>query len=73
GLFDTRGTPSAGDACPAAVGGVAELPEVAGVMLEATDSSGDGAGVLASVLAGVIAAGTFALAGAAWYARRRVR
>ena len=50
----------------AGVGGVAKLPEVAGVPLEATGSSGPGAGVLA-----VIATGTVAMASAAWYARRR--
>ena len=50
----------------ATVGGVAELPEVAGTPLEAPGSSGTSAGVLA-----VIATGVVAIASAAWYARRR--
>ena len=52
------------------VGGVAELPEVAGAPLEAPDSSGSNTGLLAGV-AGAVAAGTLTLGGAAWYARRR--
>lgn len=52
------------------VGGIAELPEVAGVALEKPDSSGPNVGVLASVAAAV-AAGALALSGAAWYVRRR--
>ena len=54
------------------VGGIAELPEVAGAPLEAADSSGPSAGLLAGIaaLAGV---GALALGGAAWYARRRGR
>lgn len=50
------------------VRGIAELPEVAGMSMEARGSSGSNA-VLASVAAAV--AVTFALAGATWYARRR--
>ena len=53
-----------------AVGGIAELPEVAGTPLEAADSSGPNAGVLAGVAA-VVVTGTVALGGAAWYARRK--
>ena len=52
------------------VGGVAELPEVAGTPLEAHESSASSTGLLAS-LAAAVASGTFALGGAAWYARRR--
>ena len=52
------------------VGGIVELPEVAGTPLEATRSSGTNARVLASVAA--VVAATIALAlGGAWYARRR--
>ena len=53
-----------------AVGGVAELPEVAGTPLEATDSSGSNTGLIAGIVA-AIAAGSATLGGAAWYARRR--
>ncbi|MCH7838069.1 MAG: hypothetical protein IIC26_06125 [Chloroflexi bacterium] len=53
-----------------AVGGVAELPEVAGAPLQATASSGGNAGLLAGVIAAVVA-GAVALGGAAWYVRRR--
>ena len=52
------------------VGGIAELPEVAGAPLETGGSSGGNAGVLAGV-AGAVAAGAVAMGGAAWYARRR--
>ena len=52
------------------VGGVAELPEVAGAPLQATDSSGGNAGLFAGVIAAVIA-GAVALGGAAWYVRSR--
>ena len=52
------------------VGGIAELPEVAGTPLEAPGSSGSNTGLIAGVLA-AIAAGTVTLTGAAWYARRR--
>lgn len=55
---------------PLPVGGIAELPEVAGTPLEAAGSSGASAGVLAGVVA-AIAAGTVTFGGAAWYARRR--
>ncbi len=54
------------------VGGIAELPEVAGVPLETDGSSGGNAGLLTGV-AGAVAAGTLALGGAAWYGRRRLR
>ncbi len=53
-----------------AVGGIAELPEEAGTPLETSGSSGGNAGVLPGV-AVAAAAGAIALAGAAWYARRR--
>ena len=55
------------------VGGIAELPEVAGTPLETADSSILGTGILAIVIASA-AAGAVALGGAAWYAwyaRRR--
>ena len=52
------------------IGGVAELPEVTGTPLETTGSSGSSTGLLAGIVA-AIAAGTVALGGAAWYARRR--
>ena len=52
------------------VGGIAELPEVAGAPLETDGSSGGNAGMLAGVIAAV-AGGTLALSGAAWYTRRR--
>ena len=55
---------------PPPVGGIADLPEVAGTPLETGGSSGPSTTLLAS-LAGAIAAGTLALGGAAWYARRR--
>ena len=62
-------TPCPPEGCPA-VGGVAELPEVAATPLGAPDSSASTAGLLIS-MAGAVAAGTLALGGAAWYARRR--
>ncbi len=49
------------------VGGVAELPEVAGTPLETAGSSSPSA----TVLAGVAVTAGLALGGAAWYARRR--
>ena len=52
------------------VGGVAELPEVAGAPLKETGSSGGNAGLFAGVIAAVVA-GAVALGGAAWYVRRR--
>ena len=61
-------TPCPPEGCP--VGGIAELPDVAGRPLEAQDSSGFRASVRGGVLAAV-AAGALALGGAAWYARRR--
>ena len=70
GVFDGRGIPSTGDAClgSMAVGGIAELPEVAGTPLETDGSSASNAGLLTGVIAAIAAA---ALGGAAWYARRR--
>ena len=55
---------------PQDIGGIAELPEEAVAPLEAVDSSGTNAGILAGV-AGAIAAAVLALGGAAWYTRRR--
>ena len=55
---------------PASVGGIAELPDVAGTPLEAPDSSGRDVGFLVGVVA-VVAAGVVTLASGAWYARRR--
>ena len=52
------------------VGGIAEVPEVAGAPLEAEGSSGPSAGMLAGFVAAV-AAGAAVLGGAASYARRR--
>ena len=52
------------------VGGVAELPEVAGAPLQGTGSSGSNAGLIAGVIAAVVS-GAVALGGAAWYVRRR--
>ena len=53
------------------VGGIIELAEVGGKPLEAPDSSGADAGLLAGIIGGAVAAGSVALVGAAWYARRR--
>ncbi len=56
------------DPCVAgAVGGIAELPAVAGAPLESGGGSGAGAGVVAGVAAAVVVL----VGGAAWYARRR--
>ena len=54
------------------VGGIAELPEMAGTPLGAGDSSGRSAVPLAGAVAAV-AAGAIALGGAAWYGRRQRR
>ncbi len=64
---------SGGSFADSCVGGIAELPEVAGTPLETADSSILGTGILAIVIASA-AAGAVALGGAAWYAwyaRRR--
>ena len=53
------------------VGGIAELPEVAGTPLESAGSTGPSASLLAGLAA--VAVGTLALSGAVWYARRRLR
>ena len=53
------------------VGGIAELPDVAGTALEAGGSSGLNVGVLAGAVAG-FAAGALVLGGAAWYTKRRL-
>ena len=73
GVFDGRGIPSTGDVCLGSkgVGGLAELPEVAGAQLAAIDSSGSSAGVLAGAIAGAVLVGGVALGGAAWWARQR--
>ena len=57
--------------CEEFVGGIAELPEVAGTPLEAAGLSSAGGSPFASV-AGAVAAGTLALTSAVWYARRRL-
>ncbi len=62
--------PSPTPTAPPAVGGIAELPEVAGTPLETDGSSGPSAGLLAGVV-GATAIGAIALGGAAWYTRRR--
>ena len=54
--------------CSDAVGGIAELPDVARPALAGEGSPGAGAGVVAAV---AVAASAFALGGAAWFARRR--
>jgi hypothetical protein len=56
--------------CAVGVGGIAELPEAAAAPLEAQDSSGGNAGILAGVAAALTAAAA-ALGTGAWYARRR--
>ena len=53
-----------------AVGGIAELPEVAEAPLTQPDSSGGNVVALAVVMAATVA-GALTLAGAAWYARKR--
>ena len=59
-----------GQIVPQSIGGIAELPEVAGTPLDATGSSDGNAGLFAGVIVAV-AAGTVALGGAAWYIRRQ--
>jgi hypothetical protein len=54
----------------ASVGGIAGLPEVAGMPLAARDPSGTNVGLLAGVAAAA-AAGVVMASGAAWYARKR--
>ena len=54
----------------AGVGGIAELPQVAGTPLAQPEASDSNVGVVAAIAAGV-AAGAAALGGAAWYVRRR--
>ena len=58
--------------CTPPVGGVAELPDVAGGRLEAEGSAGPSGAVVVGVLAAVTA-GAVALGSAGWYARRRLR
>lgn len=62
---------SAGKCGLGPVGGIAELPDAAEAPLEAPDSSGGNAGLLAG-LASAVAAGVLILGGAAWYVRRRL-
>ena len=54
----------------ATVGGIAELPEVAGVPLETAGSSSTNMGLLAALSAGISTV-AITVTGAAWYARRR--
>lgn len=71
-IKDARGLdPFSSADCAGGVGGVAELAEAAGTPLDAPDSSGTSASLIAGVLAAV-AAGVVALGGAAWYAKRRL-
>ena len=58
-------------ATPIPVGGIAELPDVARAPLQAGDSSGPGAAMLAGVTAGVLASAA-SIGGAVWYTRRRL-
>jgi hypothetical protein len=52
------------------VGGIIELPDVAGRALDAPEDAGGNAGLLAGIGAGGVAV-VSALGGAAWWARRR--
>ena len=52
-----------------AVGGIAELPDVAGSAAQTADTSGHDAALIAGAAA--LGAALIALTGAAWYARRR--
>ncbi len=52
------------------IGGIAELPDVAGAPLDATGSSSGRTGLLAGLIAAIVA-GAVALGGAVWYVRRR--
>ena len=75
GQTDTDGD-GIGDACesPAPVGGIAELPDMAGASPEEAGAAGEGSGWPAgsyAALAGGLAAAAIAIAGGAWYARRR--
>ena len=73
-IYDSAGNIASGPTsilCQA-VGGVAELPEVASTPLEAPDSSGSNTGALAGAIAGAVLAGGVTLGGAAWYKRRRL-
>jgi len=54
---------------PAGVGGIAELPEVAGDGAQTASGSGHDSALLAGM--GALGAALIALTGAAWYARRR--
>ena len=63
-------TPTPTPTIDPSIGGIAELPEVAGTPLDATGSSGGNAGLLAGFITAVVA-GAVALGSAAWYARRR--
>lgn len=67
--------PSSAQTCttttpPGGVGGIIELPAVAGTALDAPEAAGGNAGDLAGIVAFVVAV-VSALGGAAWYARRR--
>ena len=54
------------------VGGITELPEVAGTPLEASDSSGSNTALIVGIVA-AFAAVTVTLGGAVWYTRRRLK
>ena len=69
--LDPKISPFQDPFAPNAVGGVAELAVVAGTPLDAPDSSGTSASLIAGVLA-AIAVGVVALSGAAWYTKRRL-
>ena len=57
--------------CNGPVGGIAELPEVADTPLGTDEPSGFSAALLAGLIAGA-SAGAIAVAGTAWYSRRRL-
>ena len=59
-----------GQIVPQSIGGIAELPEVAGTPLDATGTSSGNAGLFAGLIAAAVA-GAVALGGAAWNVRRR--
>jgi hypothetical protein len=65
--YDAYGLIAIGQPCPVVVGGIAELPDVAGVQASRTDSP---AGAY-TALAGGLAAALLALTAGVWYARRR--
>ena len=75
GVFDGRGIPSVGSACPEApapVGGIAELPEPDATAPATATFPSDNTAIVAAVIA-TATAGALTLGGAAWSARRRWR